>query len=404
MNILFLTLLDFESLNERNIYTDLLREFQRRGHSIWAISPVERRNGGKTRRIVAQERVEILKLKIGNMQKTNIIEKGISTITIEKTLIRAIKTYYSDICFDMVLYATPPITFQKTVKYVKKRDNATTYLMLKDIFPQNAVDIGMLKKSGISGIVYRYFRNKEKKLYHDSDYVGCMSEANVNYLVRNNPELDKDKVGVCPNGIEPTELLSAEDKQDIRRKYGLPNDRVIYIYGGNLGKPQGIPFMLSAIMQAANDENAFFIIVGSGTEYSYVEKKLAECNKKNILLLSYLPKEEYEKVVKACDVGLIFLDSRFTIPNFPSRLLSYMNAFLPIIAATDKNTDVGKVIEENKFGVWCESKKEDDFVSCVEGMSDATRRREMGERSRKYLEDNYTAFRVCNIICNDVGK
>lgn len=403
MNILFLTLLDFESLDERNIYTDLLREFQRRGHSIWAISPVERRNGGKTRRIVVQERVEILKLKIGNMQKTNIIEKGISTITIEKTLIRAIKTYYSNVCFDVVLYATPPITFQKTVRYVKKRDKATTYLMLKDIFPQNAVDIGMLKKSGISGIVYRYFRNKEKKLYHDSDYVGCMSEANVNYLVRNNPELDKDKVGVCPNGIEPTELLSAEDKQDIRRKYGLPNDRVIYIYGGNLGKPQGIPFMLSAIMQAANDENAFFIIVGSGTEYSYVEKKLAECNKKNILLLSYLPKEEYEKVVKACDVGLIFLDSRFTIPNFPSRLLSYMNAALPVIAATDTSTDIGKVVEENKFGVWCESTKEDDFVSCVKDMFDTAQRRAMGEESRRYLEEKYTAAQVCNIIVNSIS-
>ena len=162
--------------------------------------------------------------------------------------------------------------------------------------------------------------------------------------------------------------------------------------------------MLSEITKAANDENTFFIIVGSGTEYSCVEQGVAQCNKKNILLLPHLPKEEYEKIVKACDVGLIFLDSRFTIPNFPSRLLSYMNAALPIIAATDKNTDIGKVIVENKFGVWCESRKEDDFVSCVEKMTDTTRRREMGERSRRYLEDNYTASRVCNIISNEAGN
>lgn len=404
MNILFLTLLDFESLNERNIYTDLLREFQHRGHSICAISPVERRNGGKTRRIAAQECVEILKLKIGNMQKTNIVEKGISTLTIERTLIRAIKKYYSNIQFDMVLYATPPITFQKTVRYIKKRDNATTYLMLKDIFPQNAVDIGMLKKNGISGILYRYFRNKEKKLYYDSDYIGCMSEANVNYLVQNNPEIDKSKICVCPNGIETTKLLTTEIKQEIRRKYGLPNDRVIYVYGGNLGKPQGIPFMVSSIIQAANAENAFFIIVGSGTEYSYAEQKLAESNKKNILLLPHMPKEEYEQIVKACDVGLIFLDSRFTIPNFPSRLLSYMDAALPVIAATDRNTDMGKVITDNQFGVWCESKEERDFVSCVKRMLDANERKKMGEKARKYLEENYTAQLVCDIIVSSLRE
>ena len=96
----------------------------------------------------------ILKLKIGNTQKTNIIEKGISTILIEGQLIRAIKKYFSDIKFDLVLYATPPVTIAGTVRYIKKRDGALSYLMLKDIFPQNAVDLKMLKKKGM---LYAFF-------------------------------------------------------------------------------------------------------------------------------------------------------------------------------------------------------------------------------------------------------
>lgn len=111
-----------------------------------------------------------MKLKIGNTQKTNIIEKGISTVSIEPQFIAGIKRYFSNVKFDLVIYSTPPITFCNAIEFVKKRDGAKTYLLLKDIFPQNAVDIEMISKTGVKGIIYKIFRNKEKKLYrmHES--------------------------------------------------------------------------------------------------------------------------------------------------------------------------------------------------------------------------------------------
>ena len=187
MKLLFLTLLDFKSIEERNIYTDLLREFRKNGHEVYVISPVERKKKQKTH-LIEENGATILKLKIGNTQKTNIIEKGISTVLLEPTFIRGIKEYFSHIKFDLVLYSTPPITFCGAIEYVKKRDNARTYLLLKDIFPQNAVDMGMLSKSGIKGMLYKYFRKKEKKLYAISDRIGCMSQANVAYVLALNPD------------------------------------------------------------------------------------------------------------------------------------------------------------------------------------------------------------------------
>lgn len=174
MNILFLTLLDFNSLDERNIYTDLLREFYKNGHSVYAISPVEKRMHQETK-LLKTDKATILKLKIGNTQKSNIIEKGISTVRIEPQFIAGIKKFFPNVKFDLVIYSTPPITFCNAIEFVKKRDGAKTYLLLKDIFPQNAVDIGMLTTHGVKGIVYKIFRNKEKKLYNISDYIGCMT-------------------------------------------------------------------------------------------------------------------------------------------------------------------------------------------------------------------------------------
>lgn len=93
MNVLFLTLLDFGSIEEHNIYTDLLREFAKHGHKLYVISPVERRKRQETR-LLETDKATILKLKIGNTQKTNLIEKGISTITIEPQFISGIKKFF----------------------------------------------------------------------------------------------------------------------------------------------------------------------------------------------------------------------------------------------------------------------------------------------------------------------
>lgn len=119
MNILFLSLLDFESLNERGIYTDLLRCLKGVGHSVYAISPVEKRNAGETR-VIREESACILKLRIGNIQKTNVVEKGITTVTLEGQFVKAIKKFFGDVKFDLVLYPTPPITFCGAVEFVKK--------------------------------------------------------------------------------------------------------------------------------------------------------------------------------------------------------------------------------------------------------------------------------------------
>jgi len=396
MNIIFLTLLDFKSYSEHNIYCDLIREFIKNGHDVYCISPVEKRTGIETH---FEENKHLLKLKIGNTQKTNVIEKGISTLMIEPLFVSAIKKYFSNIKFDLILYSTPPITFAKVIDFIKKRDCAKTYLMLKDIFPQNAVDMGMMSTSGLKGILYRYFRKKEKFLYSISDYIGCMSDANIDYVLKNNPEISRNKVGLCPNCIEIVDLnISEEEKRKIRKKYDIPTNKKVFVYGGNLGKPQGISFLIDCLRSQESNDDIFFLIVGDGTEYHKLDKYVNESNPKNVKLMKKLPKDDYDRMIAACDVGMIFLDYRFTIPNFPSRLLAYMQASIPILACTDTNTDIGKVIVEGGFGWWCYSKEIEGFVKMVNQINQVDLK-QTGLNSFDYLEKNYSVKdSYCNII------
>ena len=409
MNVLFLTLLDFESVYERNIYTDLLREFLKHGHHVYTVSPVERRRRRKTHLAIEGNSV-ILRLRTGNMQKTSIIEKGISTVLIEPLYISSIKRYFENVKFDLVLYSTPPITLCRAVEYVKKRDCARTYLLLKDIFPQNAVDIGLLSKTGLKGLLYRYFRKKEKRLYEITDTIGCKSTANEEYVLRHNPEVRKRNeaaqkqtshsiVEVCPNSIEPVDLsVTPEERREIRNKYHIPLDRTVFVYGGNLGKPQGIDFMLKCLHSQKSNDKVFFLIVGNGTEYGRIERYIEKYHPENIALRQWIPKEEYDKVIAACDVGMIFLDHRFTIPNFPSRLLGYMSAKLPVLAVTDRVTDIGKVIVDGGFGWWCESDTPYSFDRLVNNITILPGNKNKGLKGYSLLNSEFSVSQIYSEI------
>ena len=397
MKILFLSLSRFDDINVRGIYSDLMREFIKRRNDVYIASPTERRFGKPTH-LIDSPNCHILKIKTLNIQKTNIIEKGIGTLLLESQFDRAIRKYWGNINFDLVLYATPPITFNKVIERVKRRCGCRNYLMLKDIFPQNAVDLGMMKEGSL---LHKMFRRKEERLYQISDKIGCMSPANCEYVIKHNPTVDSAKVELCPNAVEPTEVepLKAEERESELKKYGISTDKTIFIYGGNLGKPQGINFLLKVIEANEKRTDSHVVVVGNGTEYPKIQAWFEENNPVNTTLLSALPKADYDRLVIACNVGLIFLDPRFTIPNFPSRLLSYLENSMPVLLATDVNTDMGRIAEREGFGLWSQSGDLTGFLDNMTRLAkDKNRIKEMGEKGKRYLLDNYTVDKVADRI------
>lgn len=399
MNILFLSIGDFPSIRHREIYPDLMREFIKNDHNVYVVCSREKRKNLDTE-LVEEDGAKLVKVKIGNITKTNLIEKGISTLCISAQYKSAIKKYFSGVKFDLILYSTPPITLVNCIEYVKKRDGARTYLLLKDIFPQNAADLGMFTKTGPKSFIYKYFRRKESKLYAISDYIGCMSQANVDYVLEHNPEVNKNVVETCPNSIDIVDMsVDAQTREEIRKKYGIPTDKKVLVYGGNLGKPQGIDFLIECLKSQRNRDDAYFLIVGDGAEFGKLDSYIKAEKPVNVKLMKRLPKNDYDVLVAACDVGMIFLDHRFTIPNFPSRLLAYMQARIPVLACTDPNTDIGKVITEGGFGWWCESNSTEEFTKIVDsiGSSDL---KAMGDNAYRVLNEKYSVSESYNIIAN----
>ncbi len=402
MNVLFLTMSpQILKLQEHNIYNDLIKKFLREGHNIYVMVPFERRIGKHTS-LYKEDGVYILGVRTLNLTKTSVIEKGIGQVILEYQFKAALKKYLSNIRFDLILYSTPPITFSKVVKYAKLLNpNAISYLMLKDIFPQNAVDLGMISKTGMGGFLYKMFRKKEEELYRISDYIGCMSPANVEYVEKHNSYINPLKLEVCPNSYDVTvsEHISEEEKWAIRRKYNLPTNKPIFLYGGNLGKPQGIPFLIECLKANKDRDDCYFVIVGKGTEYHLLETFINTERPTAVSLFNFIPKEDYDKLSNACDVGLVFLDYRFTIPNYPSRLLPYLMSKKPILAVTDPNCDIGSIATENGYGMWTPSNNVKAFTSIVNAILESDLK-QMGENGYQFYLNHYTIQHTYDVIVN----
>ena len=368
MNVLFLTMAIIESLSDSGVYTDLLRKFSEDGHSVFVVTPIERRQKKETKLIKDGNRI-LLNVKTLNLQKTNLIEKGLGMLLIEFQFLHAVNVFFKGVKFDLVLYSTPPITFSKIINKIKIRDKAFAYLLLKDIFPQNAVDMKMINKGSI---LHNYFVKKEQLLYRISDAIGCMSEANKEYIIKNNNQVEYAKIEVNPNSIKPRKrVISNAEKEKIKIKYCLPLDKKIFVYGGNLGIPQGVSFVMDTI-QSTTNPNIYFLIIGSGTEFAKMERWFETTSPKNAILRNGLPKDEFELLLTACDIGMIFLHKNFTIPNFPSRLLSYLEMELPILVASDANSDIGSVVENAGCGysvLWGDQESMQHKINLLGGLT-----------------------------------
>ncbi|MGV8155101.1 MAG: glycosyltransferase family 4 protein [Alkaliphilus sp.] len=385
MRVLYIATSFPEPDKGETIYTDLAEALHEKGHEIVVVVPEHTKNKNFT--VMKNERgFDVLRIVTGNYYDVGYIEKGITTVKMPFLMWRGIKKYLLDREFDFILFEAPPVTNASLVTWAKKEFNCPAYLMLKDIFPQNAVDLGIMKKNGL---LFKYFTTKKKKLYKTANYIGCMSSANMQYVTKYNPWLETGKIEIFPN----TKKLTKKIKTDIfpmRKRYGISKESCIFLFGGNMGRPQYIDLLCLAIKEFKENKSIFFLFIGRGTDRYKLENTIKENNIENALVIENLPRSEYEQMLKECDVGLIILDPRFTIPNYPSRILSYMEYAKPVLVATDRVTDIKEMVEDSQCGEWVWSGDCNTFVAKIEGMATSMNLATKGKNGRKYIENNFT--------------
>ncbi|MDH3698771.1 MAG: glycosyltransferase family 4 protein [Flavobacteriaceae bacterium] len=394
--VVFLALNYSNATSEPGMYPDLMINFLKNGHDVWVVAPSI--DDKKKASLSKEAGINVLRVPTLKLFGSGLIQKGISNILLPYQFKNALKKSQIPLDFDLIIVPTPPITMIKVAFWLKKQSKAKLYLILRDIFPQNGVDLKMMSQHGLP---YYYFRKLEKKLYRQSDSIGCMSPANVNYVKRHNTYVDTSKLHLLPNWEtlkESHEIV--EEETELRKRYGLLN-KFVAIHAGNIGLPQQVENIIELAETVQHLNDLVFLIIGWGTEKNKIIALAKEKNLENVIFMDSVNRNELGKILKISDIGLISLNKNFTIPNFPSKVNAYYRYKLPILSALDANTDFGVIQENIGCGFWSVSGDTDALKkNLLRLYENEELRREMGVKGYNYMKNNLTPNHAYQTIVN----
>lgn len=363
------------------IMYDLARYLRLTGHEVSVITTSN--DITETHEIVIEDGIQILRVKSGKINGANKLVRLYNEFFLSSRIWRTGKNFITNNRCDLVIWYSPTIFFGPLIKKLKSHYNCSGYLVLRDIFPQWALDTGILRR----GIVYFFLRIYEKMQYDLADFIGVQSPKNLDYF-KSGQNLKTENIEVLYNWVDLGEHIV--EQSDIRSKLNLEN-KIIFFYGGNIGEAQSLDNIISLAYDTRWNEKLFYLIIGDGSESSRLKKKIESLELSNIKILSSVSQHIYLSIVASIDVGIISLNPKFKTQNFPGKMLSYMFYSKPILAAINRGNDLEDLILTNNVGLVCLSSDKNSLLNnALKLAHDAELRKEMGSNGRRLLNEKFS--------------
>lgn len=243
---------------------------------------------------------------------------------------------------DGIAWYSPTIFWGPLVKQLKGEFKCKAYLILRDIFPDWALDLGLLKKN----LIYIFFKRVQKYQYDVADVIGAQSPNSMRYLSQNYAK-SFSKIEVLWNWVGKLRLQPCSIDISQSKLKG----KKVAVYAGNMGIAQGVDQLLE-LVQAAKDCNQFgFIFIGRGSERVRLEEACKAKAIENVMFYDEIDQGEIFALFTQCAMGLVVLDPRHKTQNIPGKFLAYLKAELPIFAILNPGNDLIELINKNRLGL-----------------------------------------------------
>jgi Glycosyl transferases group 1 len=328
---------------------EMVSVFHRNGHDCTVITTLERKYRTDTT-FTKMDSLRVLQVKVGNLYNdVSFLEKKLTLTMIPYQLNKAAKTFLAGEQFDFIVAYGPYLSSSSIICPLKRLFKAKAILMQWDIFPQNAIDLDIIKNKCLQ----QYLFYKQKVMLAAYDLILCNSPGVMDYLSKHFQPLTQDKLNIFRNCemLQPKLDITESKRCDLRLKYRLAPEAAVLIFGGNIGIPQSIENIVELADALVHHVNIQFLIVGQGGEAKKIQTLCAR--RSNIQFYDYIPKQDYEQLVLCCDIGIVSLSPKLTVPNFPAKITSYLKCGLPVLACTDNASyaDVGQFLYRHDIGV-----------------------------------------------------
>lgn len=334
---------------------DLAVQFVRDGHEAVVVTPSDSVPRGLS--ISLEDGATVVRVRGGNLKYSSRATRGLREFRLSATIWQRAKTFFRENRCDLIVFYSPTIFFGSLVRRLKALWRCPAYLILRDIFPQWAVDAGVIKK----GLLYRYLRRKELEQYAAADIIGAEGEGDLDYF-RGDPKLKSCRVEVLFNCMDTEQHPVAGTTYRVR--LGLQN-KIVFFYGGNIGVAQGVDSILRLALNLRQHEKAFFLLVGSGTEIPRLQAEIDKHALRNIRILPPLPQDEYLRCLAEFDIGIVSLHRNLKTHNTTGKLLGYLRCGKPVLASLNPGNGLAQLLREADAGIACENGDDDRLHSAA---------------------------------------
>ena len=254
------------------------------------------------------------------------------------------KSPYANVHWDGVVWYSPTIFLGPLAKALKKASDCRSYLILRDIFPEWAVDMGLLGR----GLPYRFFKAIERYQYSVANVIGVQTPANLSYF-DHWAKQDGRRIEVLQNWLADApnvgSSLSVAD--------GPLAGRTIFVYAGNMGVAQGMDVLIDLAEHLLNRRDLGFMFVGCGSDVQRLRSEVQARGLDNVVFHDEIDPSEIPGLYAQCHIGMIALDPRHKTHNIPGKFLSYLQAGLPVLASINPGNDLEELINREGVGRVC---------------------------------------------------
>jgi O26-antigen biosynthesis N-acetyl-L-fucosamine transferase len=360
---------------------DLAVELNRQGHDTTVLAPSHKIT--EKVQVSVEDGLRIIRVKTKQMEGAARPLRAIREFCLSALIWRRTRQFLSTIKMDLIVFFSPTIFFGSLVRQLKSLWHCPAYLVVRDIFPQWALDAGVLRP----GIAYQLFRRKEVEQYDIADTIAVQCPGDLSYFERSLPD-KRYKVKVLYNWT--TARKPEIVRTNVRAELGL-QQKVVFFYGGNLGVAQDVDNIVRLAAKLASQQGIFFLLVGYGTEAIRLQKSVIELGLRNIRLLPSVEQRAYLSMVSEFDVGLVTLDRRLSTNNIPGKLLGYMQCAMPVLASVNPGNDMFQLLEQSEAGLCVVNGQDEEFCGAALRLaSDSELRSRMGRNARVLLEQSFS--------------
>lgn len=290
--------------------------------------------------------VRVLRVKTLPLHKVNYLVRGIAQITLPYLFLRALKRHMKERQekFDAVIVYSPPLSLATVGVWIKEQYGATFLLNVQDVFPQNAIDLGILRNK----ILIRYFEWVEQEAYRLAHHLTTCTEGARQFLIQRKG-IAPEKVTAVYNWVDTTVHSQIQTASVSRARFGLEG-KFVMVFAGIMGPSQGLEFVIEVMRRLTDLHDVVLLLLGDGTSRPHLEEMVKQYALSNVMFGNFVSPAEYPLLLKEIDVGLMALEKNCKTPTIPGKFFGFAAAARPVLAFLNPESEGHRVIKDARCG------------------------------------------------------